>query len=172
MVYYNFIKYIFLLLLVIYFVMKYHKIKSRIGCLRREKSLIGCIESKPFKCQDINQKVYGYCQDDGNIYHGGPKGPYSIGNIRKCNRWIWNSEDCPVIDSEYQPISKNNNRSSKNNNRNNQNNNRSQDNYNNNLEHIELEKCSNSSVCGLFEGKIIPCPPMPCSDTCICNTSS
>ena len=138
---------------------------SRIGCLRREKTLIGCIESKPFKCQDINQKVYGYCQDDGNIYHGGPKGPYSIGNIRKCNRWIWNSEDCPVIDSEYQPISKNNNRSSKNNNR-------SQDNYNNNLEHIELEKCSNSSVCGLFEGKIIPCPPMPCSDTCICNTSS
>ena len=165
MVYYNFIKYIFLLLLVIYFVMKYHKIKSRIGCLRREKTLIGCIESKPFKCQDINQKVYGYCQDDGNIYHGGPKGPYSIGNIRKCNRWIWNSEDCPVIDSEYQPISKNNNRSSKNNNR-------SQDNYNNNLEHIELEKCSNSSVCGLFDGKIIPCPPMPCSDTCICNTSS
>jgi len=156
--------------------MKYHKIKSRIGCLRREKSPFGCIESKPFKCQDINQKVYGYCQDDGSIYHGGPKGPYSIGNIRKCKRWIWKSEDCPVIDSEYQPYNDNNRSSQNNNNRSSQNNNnrssQNNNNNNNNLEHIELEKCSNSSVCGLFEGKIIPCPPKPCSDTCICNTTS
>ena len=33
----------------------------------------------------------------------------------------------------------------------------------------EQEVCSNKNLCGFIDGKVIPCPPKSCNDTCICN---